>query len=480
MKYSGDAMHNIRRLSSKKHKIGFFFSLLYSCLIASIALALYYGLPLLAGNVRAAISPQLTSTFFGALYFYDIAALLSIIFFSFIMPSLYFYDGLTTNKWHMLRKFDISSPLMGLNKLIFGIFSIMRIYVLGFALVCGIQVLSRSAFDLAAALKLLAVGALALVFFVSIAMGFASFASSRGLLRFVILLESVLLLFYLYIMNFFYLSDISFIQRSVHLMLELKLTGIVIIPIAVFALFAMISAFASGSRANKYQLEALNDDMLIKLGVTRSLCVLEKDKDGLSTVFDGADVDYGTPVQDESRLFTYNEPVSHHSSSGKSFAMAVLILLLIFFCAGTAFSAMAQSVINSGSVTIFSMRIEYMEAESVAVGYGAGDVLFLAPTPSNAVFDADEIVVYDDKLACVSSLVANDKAKLLFEDGSLLEVDTSGITHRKIKNDSVLQPLLGFVSSLRGLIVLCVSDLLVLATLIVVGKSGKNKKTRAL
>ncbi|MEG1016584.1 MAG: hypothetical protein RSE36_02125, partial [Oscillospiraceae bacterium] len=121
-----------------------------------------------------------------------------------------------------------------------------------------------------------------------------------------------------------------------------------------------------------------------------------------------------------------------------------------------------------------------MEAESVAVGYGAGDVLFLAPTPSNAVFDADEIVVYDDKLACVSSLVANDKAKLLFEDGSLLEVDTSGITHRKIKNDSVLQPLFGFVSSLRGLIVLCVSDLLVLATLIVVGKSGKNKKARAL
>ena len=281
-----------RKMVKKNHKLSFGYIVFYSVLLSVVSLGLSFLLGGIAGTVRYIIPAFLYDSIIGMLYIYNAVALVFQWLFAFLFPGVYQFKGLSDNSWNMLYKMDVRPGNLAMNKIRVCIFSNLGIYLMGFILAFGIGFLKSSdkTMDIMTIILMAVCGLMALL--TSITPTLAVGAASRGktLLRLSILLSGGLVAFSTYSCEYFNVAEVSDITKSTSSLISINPLGLLLIPALFAIVFPIITLSVASSRAKNYNIEELDDELLVSLGVAENMLVLEEGRNHYNVAISGPDV----------------------------------------------------------------------------------------------------------------------------------------------------------------------------------------------
>jgi hypothetical protein len=281
-----------RKMVKKNHKLSFGYLVFYSVLLSLLTLGLSFLLGGIAGTVRYTIPGFLYDSIIGMLYVYNAVALVFQWLFALLFPGVYQFKGLSDNSWNMLYKMDVKPGRLAMNKLRVCIFSNLGIYLMGFILAFGIGFLKSSdkSMDIMTVLLLAACGIMALLTLITPTLAVGAATKGKTPLRLSILVAGGLVAFSIYSCGYFNCAAVSDITTSTGNLISLNPLGLLLIPALFAIVFPIITLSTASARAKNYNIEELDDELLVSLGVAENMLVLEEGRNRYNVAISGPDV----------------------------------------------------------------------------------------------------------------------------------------------------------------------------------------------
>jgi hypothetical protein len=226
------------------------------------------------------------------LYIYNCVALVLLWFFTFLFPGPFQFTGLSDNSWNMLYKLNVKPGGLVANKINICIFSFLGAYLMGFLISTGAGYLKSSdkSIDVMFVIFMALVGILSLLVFITPTLFVGAISRGKALLRVTVLVSGGLAVFFAYSCGYFECAKIEDVENSISALISFNPLGLVIIP-AVFTIVFPIIAYSSAvSRARSYNVEELDDDILLSLGVADDMLVLEEGRNKFNVTISGPDL----------------------------------------------------------------------------------------------------------------------------------------------------------------------------------------------
>ena len=278
----------IRSYNYKRFRLSIVYSAFYALCLAVIALAVSK----LAAGALGALPEFLSFGPFGQLYLYNILVYFVLTVYLIALPGMLIFDGIPTNRWNLYCKGGISVNALIFNKLLFCLGSLVRIYALGLVpvLAVGFLTASGSAATILDLLLAALLGVCILLVVVMPALFFASFLYNRFAVGALVLVGAAGAGALLWRAGYFGAADEAAGIAAVRALILPAPLSLSVIAIACLLLFSLGAFLFASSKARGYEVEELDDDALIALGVTRDMMIYERDGDEFEVAISGPDV----------------------------------------------------------------------------------------------------------------------------------------------------------------------------------------------
>ncbi len=280
----------MRRYDLKRFRFTIVPSLIYAGALSVISL----GLALLTNLSLPIYLPEfLRSGPFGLAYIYTNCCFAALTIYLAINPSLVMHDGLRDNSWNMYIKFGVKPAALELNKLLVCLCAVLRVYAIGYALTCGIGFLMRNDSAVAGIVDLLllaVLGALGLIVILLPAYGVSVFTSNGIIIRLLVVVSAAAMLFLLERGGYYFFMDEGYHILTVNDILTPSPTSLSLIAPVVLLIFGALAMIFSRRRAMRYEVEALGEEELKTLGITRDTVIYERNSGRYDVVISGPEV----------------------------------------------------------------------------------------------------------------------------------------------------------------------------------------------
>lgn len=331
MKSSSTALD--RKMVKKRHNLTIGYIVFYSATLTLVSMGLSFLLGGTAGTVSFNIPRFLYDSVIGMLFIYNVVAIILQWLFAVIAPGVYQFKELSNNSWNMLYKMDVKPTGLALNKLRVCVFSNLAIYLLGFLFSVGIGFLKSSdrSPDIKTVIFLALIGILSLLVFITPTLAVGAISKGKLFLRLTLLACGGLVFFLLYSCGYLNCAELEDIAASTSKLISLNPLGLVIVPVLFTIVFPIITISTATSRARNYNIEELDDELLVSLGVAENMLVLEEGRNRFNVAISGPDVndaDFDIEVPDlmpepaDVRRRPDNQPeyrVMHENEIGNEF-----------------------------------------------------------------------------------------------------------------------------------------------------------------
>lgn len=268
-----------RKMVKKRHRLTIGYLVFYAVMLALITVGLSLLLRGAAGSIDVNIPPFLYNSLLGLLYIYNSIAIVLRFLFFIIFPGVFQFKGLKDNSWNMLYKMDVRPGGLAMNRIQICIFSNLGIYLFGFILTAGIGFLlagDMGAGGMMTIMMLALAGILALLLVMSVTLAVGTFTTGTILIRLSALLCSGLVVFCAYQCGYFLCADAQDIVNSTNKLISFNPLGLLLLPLALAAIFIPVALSTASARAKNYNTEELDDELLISLGIAENILLLEE------------------------------------------------------------------------------------------------------------------------------------------------------------------------------------------------------------
>ncbi len=291
----------IRRYDYKRFRLSIGYSGFYALGLAAIVLAVTK----LAAGSLGAFPEFLSYGPFGQLFFYNLLVFFVLTIYLIALPGMLIFDGIPTNRWNLYYKNGIGINTLIFNKLLFCVGSLARIYALGLApiLAVGFLTANGSAATILDLVLCALLGVCILLAVVMPALFFGSFLYNRFAVGPLVLLGAAGTGLLLWRAGYFNAADEASAITAVRALMLPAPLSLSVIAIACLLLFSLGAFLFASSKARSYDVEELDDEALIALGVTRDMMVYERDGEDFEVAISGPEV-FGIDEELEEPDFT--------------------------------------------------------------------------------------------------------------------------------------------------------------------------------
>ena len=287
-----------RRYDYKRYKLTLGFTLV----IAGLLLLVSFLASRFAAGEGRPLPGFMKTTVFGQLYLYNMIAFLCGAIVLIIDPRMLIFDGIPSNRWNMYFKSGINAGSLIANKLLFCVCSVLRIYLIGAAGTLLIGLLTRSGDSVTGILDwvlVILLGVCMQLILIMPGVFFGSFLYKRLVISAINLVAAAGLFALLMVSGYTGAQDEAAGAAAVRGMIMPSPTALSLIAFACLVLGAVGAYFFASAKIRSYEVEELDDDELMRLGITRDIVVYERDEDEYSVAISGPElyeVDEELPV----------------------------------------------------------------------------------------------------------------------------------------------------------------------------------------
>lgn len=278
-----------RKYDYRRYKLTIGYTLFFSFVLFGITFAISR---FAAGS--SGLLPQfMQTTVFGQLYLYNIVALALTAIGLIIFPKMMIFDDIPTNRWNLFFKSGISIGKLIGNKVLFCVSSILRVYAIGALGALLLGLLTKSGDTQAGILQWVLtflLGICMLMTLIMPAVFFGSFLYNRFVLSAILLVSSLGIGFLLFSAGYITPADETVALQSMMALIRFSPTSLLIISIACSILFTVGAFMLASSKIKNYEIEELDDDELIQLGITKDIVVYERDEDDYEVAISGPEI----------------------------------------------------------------------------------------------------------------------------------------------------------------------------------------------
>lgn len=278
----------VRRYDYKRFRLTIGHSAIYAVVLAAVALAVCK----FAAGSLGAFPAFLSAGPFGAVYFYNLLIYFALTIYLAVFPGMLIFDGIPTNRWNLYFKSGIGIPALIFNKLLFCVGSLLRIYALGLVPVAAVGFLTAGGTG-ATALEVLLCTVLGVCLVLAVVMPalfFGSFLYRRLVVGALAVVGAAASGFLLWRGGYFSASDEAAAIAAVRSLVMPAPLSLSVVAVAFLILFGLGAYLFASSRAKNYDVEELDDEALIALGVTKDMVVYERDGDDFEVAISGPEV----------------------------------------------------------------------------------------------------------------------------------------------------------------------------------------------
>ncbi len=278
-----------RKYDYRRHKLTIGYTLFFAgiFLLASLAVA-----KLVAGANRL-LPAFINTTVVGQLYIYNLIAFSLIAITLMVDSRMLIFDGIPTNRWNLFFKSGIAPGKLIFNKLFFSIGAVLRVYLIGAVGAFALGFLFKSGESAAGLVDwILAVvlGVCMLLVLILPAIFFGSFVYKRLAVSGVVLVTAVGVFLLLYVGGYLAARDEAGAIAAIRSLVMPAPTAISVIAFGCLVLFSVGAYLFASSRIRNYEIEELDDEELMRLGVTRDIVIYERDEDDYEVAISGPEL----------------------------------------------------------------------------------------------------------------------------------------------------------------------------------------------